>query len=202
MPDRSLGAIRTVRSSGLLPLGRGGPGGQGADPAVVGSPDKGFGEPSTCRGYQWLLDRVEPDSEKQRIIGQQLTKGVNAFQTSSLGRVFDAVAAMVGLGTYNHFDAQLPIALEAIAASGCGVTITPLSRVEDRRTGTSGPGPTIRQMVHDVEQGCVCEPDLCQVPQYRGLWPPGHGQLAREKTGLEAVALSGGSSATGIWRIV
>ena len=34
-----------------------------------------------------------------------------------MGRVFDAVAAMLELGGYNHFDAQLPIALEAVAVA-------------------------------------------------------------------------------------
>ena len=40
------------------------------------------------------------------------------METSSLGRVFDAVAAMLGLGSYNHFDAQLPMALEAAVSVG------------------------------------------------------------------------------------
>jgi len=44
---------------------------------------------------------------------------VNVVQTSSLGRIFDAVAAMLGLGSYNHFEAQLPMALEAIADQDC-----------------------------------------------------------------------------------
>ena len=47
---------------------------------------------------------------------EQLEKGVNCVRTSSLGRVFDAVAAMLDLGCYNHFDAQLPMILEAVAA--------------------------------------------------------------------------------------
>jgi hydrogenase maturation protein HypF len=53
-----------------------------------------------------------------KIISEQLEKSVNCIETSSLGRVFDAVAAMLGLGSYNHFDAQLPMALEAIIGSG------------------------------------------------------------------------------------
>ncbi len=48
---------------------------------------------------------------------EQLEKQINTVETSSLGRVFDAVAAMLGLGTYNYFEAQLPMALEAIIAS-------------------------------------------------------------------------------------
>jgi hydrogenase maturation protein HypF len=65
--------------------------------------------------FKWLLNRIEPDTDKQQIISQQLEKRINTVETSSLGRVFDAVAAMVDLGCYNHFEAQLPMALEAIA---------------------------------------------------------------------------------------
>lgn len=66
---------------------------------------------------QWLLERIEPNHTKQEVICGQIRKKINTVQTSSLGRVFDAVAAMLGLGSYNHFEAQLPMALEAIAAS-------------------------------------------------------------------------------------
>ncbi|MHC4213779.1 MAG: carbamoyltransferase HypF [Planctomycetota bacterium] len=65
--------------------------------------------------FAWLLDPIEPDSNKQKIILEQLNKSVNTVQTSSLGRVFDAVAAILDLGSYNNFEAQLPMALEAIA---------------------------------------------------------------------------------------
>ncbi|TFG50731.1 MAG: carbamoyltransferase HypF [Candidatus Brocadiia bacterium] len=67
---------------------------------------------------QWLLEPVEPDIEKQEIILQQIQKGINTVQTSSLGRVFDAVAALTGLGRYNHFEAQLPMSLEAVIDTG------------------------------------------------------------------------------------
>jgi hydrogenase maturation protein HypF len=69
--------------------------------------------------FRWLLNRIEPDESKQRLIFEQIRKNINTVQTSSLGRIFDAVAAMLGLGNYNHFEAQLPISLEAIAAPGC-----------------------------------------------------------------------------------
>jgi hydrogenase maturation protein HypF len=69
--------------------------------------------------FDWLLDKIEPDRTKQEIICGQIGKNVNTVQTSSLGRFFDAVSAMLGLGNYNHFEAQLPIALEAIASVDC-----------------------------------------------------------------------------------
>ena len=77
---------------------------------------KAFGDDFSLQKFDWLLGRIEPDADKLQTIVEQLEKSVNCVQTSSLGRVFDAVAALIGLGGYNHFDAQLPMALEAIAA--------------------------------------------------------------------------------------
>jgi len=68
--------------------------------------------------FLWLLEEIEPDKEKLKVITKQIDKNINCVLTSSLGRVFDAVAAILGLGTYNHFDAQLPISLESAAAEG------------------------------------------------------------------------------------
>jgi hydrogenase maturation protein HypF len=68
--------------------------------------------------FSWLLEQIEPDVNKQRIILEQIDKKINTVDTSSLGRVFDSVAAMLGLGSYNHFEAQLPMALEAIVKDG------------------------------------------------------------------------------------
>jgi hydrogenase maturation protein HypF len=78
---------------------------------------KAYGENFSLQKYDWLFNKFEPDMNKVRIISEQLDKNVNCVQTSSLGRVFDAVAGMLGLGGYNHFDAQLPMVLEAIAAT-------------------------------------------------------------------------------------
>jgi hydrogenase maturation protein HypF len=62
-----------------------------------------------------ILDEIEPDREKRAAIQMQIQKNINTVSTSSLGRLFDAVSALCGLGGYNHFEAQLPMALEAIA---------------------------------------------------------------------------------------
>jgi hydrogenase maturation protein HypF len=85
---------------------------------VLGLLKKAYGADFKLEKFKWLLKRIEPDANKQQIILEQIDKRINTVETSSLGRVFDAVAAMVGLGNYNHFEAQLPMALEAIAESG------------------------------------------------------------------------------------
>ena len=85
---------------------------------VLGLLKKTYRDDFNLKKFRWLLDRIETDTNKQQIILEQLEKRINAVETSSLGRVFDAVAAMLGLGSYNHFEAQLPMALEAIISSG------------------------------------------------------------------------------------
>lgn len=62
-----------------------------------------------------ILDQIEPDKAKRDTIAKQIEKNINTIATSSLGRLFDAAGALCGLGNYNHFEAQLPMALEAIA---------------------------------------------------------------------------------------
>ncbi len=81
---------------------------------LLGLLKKTYGDDFGLEKFRWLLERIEPDKDKQQIISEQLDKQVNTVETSSLGRVFDAVAAMLSLGSYNHFEAQLPMALEAI----------------------------------------------------------------------------------------
>jgi len=79
---------------------------------------KAYGDEFELSEFEWLLEPIEADLTKQQVILEQLEKGVNTVRTSSAGRVFDAVAATLGLGGYNHFDAQLPMALEAIIETG------------------------------------------------------------------------------------
>jgi len=68
--------------------------------------------------FRWLLDRLGADETRAAMVLEQIDRRINAVDTSSLGRVFDAVAALLGLGHTNHFDAQLPMALESVVENG------------------------------------------------------------------------------------
>ncbi len=85
---------------------------------VLGLLKKTYGDNLELDKFRWLLERIENNTKKQQIILEQIEKSVNTIETSSLGRIFDAVAAMLGIGNYNHFEAQLPMALEAIIENG------------------------------------------------------------------------------------
>jgi len=72
-----------------------------------------------------LLDHI-PDlsfldgmsSEEQRIVIQQVSKGLNTPLTSSCGRLFDAVAAMIGVRDQITYEAQAAIELEMASTPG------------------------------------------------------------------------------------
>ena len=71
-----------------------------------------IGEPSLYAGlpFAQALDQCELD-----VIAQQVKKNINCPETSSFGRLFDAVSALLGIRTVIEYDAQAAIELEMIA---------------------------------------------------------------------------------------
>jgi hydrogenase maturation protein HypF len=54
------------------------------------------------------------DMGKLELLLAAIDKGINCPQTSSVGRLFDAVAAIINLVTVSSFEAEAPIRLESI----------------------------------------------------------------------------------------
>jgi len=153
---------------------------------------KAYGSKFTLRKFGWLLERIEPDTNKLRIISEQLEKGVNCIETSSLGRVFDAVAAMLGLGSYNHFDAQLPMALEAVIENETE------EHYDFELIITKG-GPLqldlckmVKQLIVDVQEGKSIGVISAKFHNCLAAGLLEMAKAARESTRLDTVALSGG----------
>ncbi len=64
-------------------------------------------------------DRLEGVTEAQlRLVDAMLERRVQTVETSSCGRLFDAVAALLGVASEVTFEGQAAIALEAIAEEG------------------------------------------------------------------------------------
>ena len=57
---------------------------------------------------------------------RMIERGINSPLTSSVGRLFDAVGALLGIGGLNRFEGQTPMAVE-IAARSCSEKAQPLS---------------------------------------------------------------------------
>ena len=62
-----------------------------------------------------VLEEMAP-AERVRIVDSMLRRGVNAIPTSSAGRLFDAVASLIGLRHSVSFEGQAAMMLEAAAA--------------------------------------------------------------------------------------
>jgi hydrogenase maturation protein HypF len=56
--------------------------------------------------------------ERARVVRRMIETGFNTVRTSSCGRLFDAVAAIIGLRLEANFEAQAAIELETIAEDG------------------------------------------------------------------------------------
>jgi hydrogenase maturation protein HypF len=88
-----------------------------------------------------------PPTERA-IVQRQLERGLNAPPTSSIGRLFDAVASLIGVRQHVHYEGQAAIELEALAAAG----------VVERYTfaitaNTFDAAPVIKAIVGDLQRG-------------------------------------------------
>jgi hydrogenase maturation protein HypF len=159
---------------------------------VLGLLKQTYGESFQADEHEWLLERIEPDRKKREVILSQLEKRVNTVHTSSLGRVFDAVAAMLGLGSHNHFDAQLPIALEAVAQAEVEQSYDSKLVDADGEPVRLDLRTMIRQIIEDIRRGTSGGIISAKFHNCLAAGLLELAKRAREKTKLSTVALSGG----------
>ncbi|MEN6577257.1 MAG: carbamoyltransferase HypF [Phycisphaerales bacterium] len=160
---------------------------------LLGLLRQAYGDDFRLDEFAWLLERIEPDTGKLRLIDEQIVKRLNTVNTSSLGRVFDAVAAMLGLGHYNHFDAQLPMALESLAELG----IDECYEFDLHRFAGEPLQLDLRKTVRSIVGDVRSEKTPATVAaKFHNTLAEGllaMAKAARESTGLEVAALSGGA---------
>lgn len=74
-------------------------------------------------GLDWDPDLppvAAASADEQRIVSRQIERRVNAPLTSSVGRLFDAVASLLGVRHRARYEAQAAIELAALAEAGAG----------------------------------------------------------------------------------
>ncbi|MCF7972338.1 MAG: carbamoyltransferase HypF [Phycisphaerae bacterium] len=142
-------------------------------------------------GLDGLLEQRVGDTEAWDVVRQQLGRGLNCVDTSSLGRVFDAVAWLLGLGSTNHFDAQLPMALESVVdVSVAGAYELGFDTLDE--VVLWDVIPVIRDLVTDIQAGCEVP---VMAAKFHWAWIEGFvamAEIAQIRTGLDTVVLSGG----------
>lgn len=159
---------------------------------LLGLLKKTYGDDFKLEKFRWLLEQIEPDANKQQIILEQIEKQINAVETSSAGRVFDAVAALLGLGSYNHFDAQLPMALESIAENNIEENYDFELIKKANEPFQLDLRKMIKQIIADIQKGLAAGVISAKFHNTLAAGLLAMAKAARASSKLNTVALSGG----------
>jgi len=136
-----------------------------------------------------FVRRLDPAA--WRTLSRAIDRGLNAPLTSSAGRLFDAVASLLGLRDNVEFEGQAAMELEALA-----------ERRADRiyPTGLTETDGSLIVRTHDIF--CAVVDDLLRETAQATISARFHATLVdvlvqvcrriRQRTGIDAVALSGG----------
>jgi hydrogenase maturation protein HypF len=120
-----------------------------------------------------------------------MQRGLNTVQTSSCGRLFDAVASIVGLRHEVNYEGQAAIELEMAAFEG-------VSESYPFEIGSTSPWvidmrPAICHLIHDVKMGLAVGSMAAKFHNTLIAVIVEVSQRLRETDGLNRVCLSGGT---------
>jgi hydrogenase maturation protein HypF len=126
-------------------------------------------------------------------LSQMIEKGINCPQTSSLGRLFDAVAALLGLHADEvMYEGQAAIALEMLAASYSDEVQSYTGCWQLDEPGVLNVSPLITAIVEDIQRGQPTARIARRFHHSIAAMLAESCVKARNQTGLQSVALSGG----------
>jgi hydrogenase maturation protein HypF len=124
------------------------------------------GDISVLRPYRMALAHLwaagidwEPDlppvaacpADEQRVLRHQLESGLGCVPTSSMGRLFDAVSALIGVRQVVAYEAQAAIELEGVARGvDCGAASYAFGITGDGPPTIIDPRPLLNAVIDDV----------------------------------------------------
>jgi hydrogenase maturation protein HypF len=138
-------------------------------------------------------------ADERRVLEHQLRTGFGCVPTSSMGRLFDAVASLAGVRHEVDFEAQAAIELEGLARSryeecsrrGEGYPFALVSAGAGEPV-VADPGPVIRGICSDLRAGEAAETVAARFHVGVVTLVADLATTCRELTGIDVVALGGG----------
>jgi hydrogenase maturation protein HypF len=130
------------------------------------------------------------DKQALHILRQQIDKNINTVPTSSMGRLFDAVAGLVGIRNEVTYEAQAAIEMEVLAKPFVAVAQSYPYLVDENRIIRLK--DLLNAVVHDVRAAKSIEIIAARFHKTIADIAIEICKRARESTSLHEVALSGG----------
>jgi hydrogenase maturation protein HypF len=130
------------------------------------------------------------DRNRWTMVKRMIENGINSPMTSSAGRFFDAVSALLGVRNEVYYEGQAAIELEMLAGADDGVYSFDLQNTGDTQVILAE--PLIRAIVSDLESGT---PPAAAAARFHNTMSEIILAVClriRKTTGLDRVALSGG----------
>ena len=135
---------------------------------------------------------AEIDSRKLNVVLQMMEREINSLRTSSCGRLFDAVAALVGLRGTVNFEAQAAIELEMAARDSGSEAAYPLDLNLRGAAWEIGTKSLFEWLVRDIQKQASVAEISRKFHNGLALVLVEAAEKIREKTELNRVCLSGG----------
>jgi len=135
------------------------------------------------------IDKLELD-----LIKKQVDQGINAPLTSSCGRLFDAVSALIGLRGEIEYEAQAAIELEMAAMDAKKIKGSgyPYSVTESDGVDIIGFGDSLSAIISDLKKGAAKPKIAYRFHQTVSSMVADTCCRIAKRTGIPRVALSGG----------
>ncbi len=129
--------------------------------------------------------------EERAVLVRQLEGGTGCVPTSSMGRLFDAVASLLGLRHEATYEAQAAMELQW-AAEEAVASAPPLPYRFDLRGDELDPSPVLRALVADLRRGAGTSAMAAGFHAAVARLIGDVAALEHARTGIDVVALSGG----------